>query len=183
LQKVYLMAIRKPVDYLKIARQLTAQRRGGTIAPPAPSIPSRRIDVVRPAAPEPAPEPFGFKGTRKYALITAPDQVAELMTYLGTATRVALDLKTTGLDPRRDRIRLLTLTTEQGSWLLDCFEVDPRPLFPILTEKELVIHDALLYLGFLFQMGFEPGENGSVLDTMLMSQLLEGQHPKDKEDE
>jgi hypothetical protein len=41
----------------------------------------------------------------------------------------------------------------------------------------------LLYLGFLFQMGFESSENGSVLDTMLTSQLLEGQHPKDKEDE
>jgi hypothetical protein len=177
------MTIRKPVNYLKIARRLTAQRRGGAIAPPAPSVLSRRSDAVRLEAQEPAPEPYGYKATRKHALTTTPDQVAELMTYLGTATRVALDLKTTGLDPRRDRIRLLTLTTEQGSWLLDCFEVDPRPLFPILTEKELVIHDALLYLGFLFQMGFEPGENGRVLDTMLISQLLKGQHPKDKEDE
>jgi hypothetical protein len=177
------MTIRKPVNYLEIAKRLSAQRRGGAIAPPAPSVPSRRIDVMRPAVPEPAPEPSGYRGTRKHALITTPDQVAELMTYVGAATRVALDLKTTGLDPRRDRIRLLTLTTEQGSWHLDCFEVDPRPLFPILTEKELVIHDALLYLGFLVQMSFEPSENGSVLDTMLISQLLEGQHPKDKEDE
>jgi hypothetical protein len=177
------MTIRKPVDYLEIARQLTARRRGGTIASPAPSVPSRHSVAVRREAQEPALETSGYKGTRKHALFTTPDQVAELMTYLGAATRVALDLETTGLDPRRDRIRLLTLTTEQGSWLLDCFEVDPRPLFPILTEKELVIHDALLYLGFLFQMGFEPGENGRVLDTMLISQLLKGQHPKDKEDE
>lgn len=177
------MTIRKPVNYLKVARRLTAQRRGETIAPPAPSIPSHRSNAVRPEAQEPAPEPNGHKGTRKYALITTPDQVAELMTYLGAATRVALDLKTTGLDPRRDRIRLLTLTTEQGSSLLDCFEVDPRPLFPILGEKELVIHNALFNLGFLFQMGFEPGENGRVLDTMLISQLLKGLHPKEKEDE
>jgi hypothetical protein len=177
------MTIRKPVDYLKIARRLTAQRRGGAIAPPAPSVPSRRSDTAQPKTPVPAPNLSSLKATRKYALITEPDQVTELRTYLGAATRVALDLKTTGLDPRRDRLRLLTLTTEQGSWLLDCFKVDPRPLFPILTEKELVIHDALLYLGFLFQMGFEPSENGSVLDTMLISQLLEGRHPKDKEDE
>jgi hypothetical protein len=177
------MTIRKPVDYLKIARQLTARRRAGTIASPAPSVPSSLSNTAQRETPVPAPNLSGLKATRKHALITTPDQVAELMTYLGTATRVTLDLKTTGLDPRRDRIRLLTLTTERGSWHLDCFEVDPRPLFPILTEKELVIHDALLYLGFLFQMGFEPSENGRVLDTMLISQLLEGQHPKDKEDE
>jgi ribonuclease D len=93
-----------------------------------------------------------------------------------------LDLETTGLDPRRDRIRLLTLATERGTWLVDCFEVDLRPLFPVLAEKELVIHNARFDLGFLAQMGFELGEGGKVLDTMLLSQLLEGIHPKDKED-
>ena len=35
------MTIRKPVDYLKIARGLTARRRAGPCAP-APSVPSRR---------------------------------------------------------------------------------------------------------------------------------------------
>jgi hypothetical protein len=177
------MTIRKPVDYLKIARRLTARRRDGTIASPAPSVPANLSNTAQLETPVTVPNLSSLKVTRKYALITTPDQVAELMTYLGAATRVALALETTGLAPRRDRIRLLTLTTEKGSWLVDCFEVDPRPLFPILTEKELVIHNALFDLGFLFQMGFEPGENGRVLDTMLISQLLKGPHPKDKEDE
>jgi hypothetical protein len=165
----------RPPDYLGKARGLHASRLGTSPVPARPKDDSKGRGTD--------PGDSTVKATRKYALITTPDQVAELMTYLGVATRVALDLETTGLDPCRDRIRLLTLTTEQGSWLVDCFEVDPRPLFPILTEKELVIHNALFDLGFLFQMGFEPGENGRVLDTMLISQLLEGLHPKDKEDE
>ena len=102
---------------------------------------------------------------------------------MADAGRVALDLETTGLDPRQDKVRLLTLATEQDTWIVDCFEVDPRPLFPILAEKKLIIHNALFDLGMLSEMGFELGENGEVIDTMLMSQLLEGQHPKDKEDE
>jgi ribonuclease D len=106
--------------------------------------------------------------------------VAELAASLEAATRVALDLETTGLDPRKDRIRLLTLATGRGVWLVDVFEVDPRPLFPVLAEKELLIHNALVDLGFLYQMGFELGENGRMLDTMLLSQLLEGPHPKGK---
>ena len=169
------MTLYRPPNYLGKARGLRARRLGTSPVPVRPKDDSKGRGTD--------PGDSTVKVTRKYTLFTTPDQVAELMTYLGAATRVALDLETTGLDPRRDRIRLLTLTTEQGSWLLDCFEVDPRPLFPILTEKELVIHNALFDLGFLFQMGFEPGENGRVLDTMLMSQLLEGQHPKDKEDE
>src|SRR5215204_5688893 len=169
------MTLYRPPDYLGTARDLRARRLGTSPVPVHPKDDSKGRATD--------PSDSTVKITRKYALITTPNQVAELMTHLGAARRVALDLKTTGLDPRRDRIRLLTLTTEQGSWLVDCFEVDPCPLFPILTEKELVVHDALLYLGFLFQMGFEPGENGRVLDTMLMSQLLKGQHPKAKEDE
>jgi hypothetical protein len=167
------MTLYRPPNYLGTARDLRARRLGISPVRPKGDSKGRGTD----------PGDSIVKVTRKYALFTTPDQVAELMTYLGTATRVALDLETTGLDLRRDRVRLLTLTTEQGSWLVDCFKVDPRPLFPILTEKELVIHNALFDLGFLFQMGFEPGENGRVLDTMLTSQLLKGPHPKDKEDE
>ena len=70
------------------------------------------------------------------------------------------------------------MAKEKGTWLVDCFEVDPRPLFEVLAEKALVIHNALFDLGFLFEMGFELGEGGEVIDTMLMSQILE-----DKESE
>jgi Domain of unknown function (DUF3854)/3'-5' exonuclease len=92
---------------------------------------------------------------------------------LRSAERVALDLETTGLDPREDQVRIISLTTAKGTWLVDCFEVDPRPLFPVLADKELIAHNALFDLGFLTEMGFELGEDGRVLDTMLLSQVLE----------
>jgi ribonuclease D len=122
-----------------------------------------------------------IKGTRNHALITTPDRLERLAASLAEARRVALDLETTGLDPSRDKVRLLTLATEQSSWIIDCFEVDPRPLFPVLAEKQLLIHNALFDLGMLSEMGFELGEGGKVIDTMLMSQLLAGQHLKGKE--
>ena len=42
---------------------------------------------------------------------------------------VGIDLETTGLNPRTDRVRLISLSTAEGSWLIDCFKVDPHPLF------------------------------------------------------
>ena len=36
-----------------------------------------------------------------------------------------------------------------------------------------MIHNALFDLRFLCEMGFELGEGGKVIDTMLMSQILE----------
>ena len=53
---------------------------------------------------------------------------------------VGIDLETTGLNPRTDRVRLISLSTAEGSWLIDCFEVDPHPLFEVLGQK-LVMHN------------------------------------------
>ena len=115
------MTIRKPVDYLKIAKRLTTQRRGGAIASPAPSIPSRRSDGVRPQAQEPAPQPSSYKGTRNYALITEPDELGRLVGLLEDVTEVAFDIETyplddsnSALDPRRGRVRLVSVAAEDG---------------------------------------------------------------------
>ncbi len=118
----------------------------------------------------------------RVCLVDTQADLQTLLPELRNADRVALDLETTGLDPRQHRVRLLSLATERGTWLIDCFEVDPRPLFPVLAQKELVIHNALFDLGFLSQMGFEVGEGGRVIDTMLMSQLLTTHQAADKED-
>jgi DNA polymerase-1 len=84
---------------------------------------------------------------------------------------VGLDTETTGLDPRRDRVRLLQLATDRGLYLVDCFATDPRPLFDLLSEKTVVAHNAVFDLAFLGALCFEPG---AVRDTMVASQLLDG---------
>jgi hypothetical protein len=61
--------------------------------------------------------------------------------------------------------------------LVDCSRVDPRPLFPVLANKELIAHNAVFELTFLSEMGFKLGEGSRVGDTMLMSQLLRGLRP------
>ncbi len=45
-----------------------------------------------------------------------------------------------------------------------------------------MIHNALFDLGFLSEMGFEMGEGGRIVDTMLMSQLLGVEQTEDEED-
>ena len=59
--------------------------------------------------------------------------------------------------------------------------MDPCPLFKVLAKKTLVIHNAFFDLGFLFEMGFELGGGGKVIDTMLMSQVLEDKNSEYKE--
>jgi 3'-5' exonuclease len=106
-------------------------------------------------------------------LITSREQLDSAATEIRRAQILALDLETTGLSPRNDRVRLISLATAQDTWLIDCFAVDPSPLFEVLSKKTLVIHNALFDLGFLLEMGFELGDGGELIDTMLMSQLLE----------
>lgn len=101
--------------------------------------------------------------------------LAAVAAAVDDADRVALDLETTGLNPRLDRVRLLSLavdTIDGGTfcYLIDCFEVDPAPLWAVLASKELVAHNAAFDLASLARLGFTP--TGPVHDTMLLAQLL-----------
>src|SRR5262249_24915296 len=100
--------------------------------------------------------------------VAAMGQVAESLREFPI---VGLDLETTGLDPRRDRVRLLSQATPTTPWLVDCFAVDPSPLFDALAACPLVAHNAAFDLGMLWKLGFRPGR---VADTMVLSQLLYG---------
>ena len=111
----------------------------------------------------------GTDSSASYELVTDPDRLAEVAAFLEGATEVALDLETTGLDPRKDTIRLLSLAAEDATYIVDCRSVDPAELFPILAERTVVAHNALFDLGFLSSLGFEPSK---VADTMILSQLF-----------
>lgn len=82
---------------------------------------------------------------------------------------VGLDTETTGLCHARDSVRLLSLATPQGTFLVDLFRVDPAPLWASLASVELVGHNLGFDLPFLMRLGFTPGR---LADTMLASQIL-----------
>jgi DNA polymerase-1 len=111
-----------------------------------------------------------------YRLVTDAADLELVAAALDEAPAVALDLETTGLDPRSDRVRLLsvaarTISGECFAYLVDCFATDPAPLFPLLAGRALVGHNLQFDLQFLARRGFEPG---AAHDTMLLSQLVHG---------
>src|SRR5829696_7918394 len=129
-------------------------------------------------SPPPSPKGGGTSGVNtidvrpketRRRLVISRDQLAEVMAGLNDVTLVALDLETTGLNPRNDSIRLLSLAINDATYIVDCQQVNPAGIFPILVDRTLIAHNALFDLGFLSSLGFEPGK---VADTMIISQLL-----------
>jgi DNA polymerase-1 len=104
-------------------------------------------------------------------LIQRQDDLLAIANALDKSETVGIDVETSGLDPRKDRLRLLSLSTDRGTWLVDAFTVDIRPLFGLLAERTLIAHNASFDVGFLASLGFEPGR---VRCTMVLSQLLYG---------
>jgi hypothetical protein len=133
-------------------------------------------DIAAPGAVIPVTEVTvsgGLTDDGEPPLISTRDQLESVVDELRLAEMVGIDLETTGLNPRADRVRLISLSTSEGSWLIDCFEVDPHPLFSVLAQKKLFMHNGQFDLGFMSAMGFEIEEGTEVLDTMLLSRILE----------
>ncbi len=112
-----------------------------------------------------------------YMLVSRPDRLGMVAAAVEESAIVGVDVETTGLDPRTDHVRLLSVATDTidgGTfpYLIDCFQVAPSPLWEALAGKPLVFHHAAFDLGFLAILGFPPA--GPVHDTMLLSQLLHG---------
>jgi DNA polymerase-1 len=103
-------------------------------------------------------------------VVRSGDLLPTVLQAVDESVRIGLDTETTGLDPRRNRVRLLTLATDRGTYLIDCFAVDPRPLWELLAERELIAHNAAFDLAFLARLGFTPA--ATVHDTLLVARLL-----------
>jgi DNA polymerase-1 len=102
-------------------------------------------------------------------LVVDSGEMDQVLDSLESCSAVGIDIETTGLNPRQDRIRLLSLSVGDRVYVIDSFAVNPSSLFPALTTKELVGHNLLFDLQFLAQLGFVPAK---AFDTMLASQVL-----------
>jgi DNA polymerase-1 len=123
-------------------------------------------------------------GMPTFVYVTKPEQLPQVVAAVSASRLIAIDTETTGLDPRRDRLRLIQLACEPAGdiFLIDVFRVDPRPILDALKAKPLVLHNSAFDLQMLrAAYGFLPG--GPVNDTMILSQLLhcagaKSGHPK-----
>jgi DNA polymerase I-like protein with 3'-5' exonuclease and polymerase domains len=109
-----------------------------------------------------------------YLVVRTAGELQSVVNAVAESRTVGVDCETTGLDPQSDRVRLLSLDCEtvdggRFTYLVDCFALDPAPLFGPLADTEVVAHNAAFDLGFLARLGFVPGR---VHDTMLLSQVL-----------
>ena len=113
-----------------------------------------------------------------YTLVTEPMALIEAVQRLRQAPEVAVDLETTGLDPRTDRVRIVALSSETETCLIDtaAFTVDTLRscLEPLFSEgPRLVFHHALFDLEFLSYLGLEPSSGHRLYDTALAEQLIQ----------
>jgi DNA polymerase I len=145
------------------------------LTPPPPNVDCPVVDdeCARHNRQNPTLDKQG-KTSPPYLMVKDAATLLTVMAAIDNTALVGLDIETTGLNPRNDRMRLLSLATDTidcGTfcYLVDCFAVDPAPLFDMLEEKEVIIHNGAFDLAFLTGRGFTPGV---VHDTMLMAQLL-----------
>jgi DNA polymerase-1 len=123
----------------------------------------------------------GTGSSGSYELVTDPDRIAEVVTFLKGITEAAIDLETTGLSPIGDKVRLLSVHAGGKTFLIDAFEVDPSPVLEALEDRVLYVHGAEFDLSFLLHhYAFEPPEN--VIDTLHLSQVARAGEWEGEED-
>jgi DNA polymerase-1 len=149
--------------------RLKAQRNGH--AAPSPQPPGdyavNAINVVSP-----------LSGPASYQLVTRADDLTTVAGAVEDSALVGLDVETTGLDPRTDRVRLLQLAVDRGDdlsqvYVLDLFALagaDLAPLWDALAEVEIVGHNLAFDLRFLRRLGFVP--RGRLHDLLILARLL-----------
>ncbi len=114
-------------------------------------------------------------GREKFTLVTSVEGLSNAVTAIeDSGGMVGLDTETTGLSHATDRVRLIQLATDRGTFIIDVFAfADPKSafaeLFEVLHNFGIVGHNLGFDLPFLARLGFVPGR---VFDTMLASQIM-----------
>ena len=112
--------------------------------------------------------------------ITSDADFAAALPTLLAADMLALDVETTGLDPRHDTLQLVQLATRDRAYLIDSATVDLALLTPLLetSSPTIVGHNLGFDLGFLHAAGLPIPDGSRLFDTLLASQVHDGgAHP------
>jgi DNA polymerase I len=111
----------------------------------------------------------------KISVVTDTTELQAALHAMSTASIVGIDCETTGLDPRCDRLCVVSVAIPDQTLVIDVDAISDwkHALAPLLTNPATtkVFHNAKFDLAFLAHAGLEV-EN--VFDTMLASQLLDG---------
>src|SRR5215207_9620608 len=99
---------------------------------------------------------------------TTNDVVERAVRMVENASVVALDLETTGLDPRRAEIRLVQVSDGEKPFVVDLFRRDGRSLFEALARDSLIV----LAHGGDFEWRFVYHHFGIALDNIVDTLLL-----------
>src|SRR5215204_5127558 len=102
---------------------------------------------------------------------TTNDVVERAARMVENASVVALDLETTGLDPRTADIRLVQVSDGEKIFVLDAFRRDVRPVARALAREDLTVlaHGGDFEWRFLYHHFGLALDN--IVDTMLLSRL------------
>lgn len=95
----------------------------------------------------------------------------ETLRLVNRAEVLAIDLETTGLDPRRHYVRLITIHDGKRTCVFDCFRDEPWAIVRALEGKILIAHNAIFDLGFLWHLGLR--KIPRTICTLLLASLLE----------
>jgi hypothetical protein len=120
--------------------------------------------------------PSSLHSIVSYEFIEDEQRLAEALKPLQNCQVIAVDTETTGLDPLKDRIRLVQIAAaNQPVIIIDLFKVakeELTPLSELLQGKPIkVLQNAKFDLKFLQQAGLPIA--GKLFDTMLAAQLLD----------
>jgi DNA polymerase I len=111
-----------------------------------------------------------------YEIVEGEQRLAEVLKPLQTCSVIAVDTETTGLDPLKDKIRLIQIAAENYPVIIvDLFKISREPLAPLAELLRgtpiKVLQNAKFDLKFLQQAGLPIA--GKLFDTMLAAQLLD----------